>query len=262
MTSIQILGRNRPAPPLVLVHAFPTTSEMYARAAVKLLDLQPRRSVVLVNLPGFGDAPLQKGWTMVGAMRELHTALAHENIRSCIIGGTSMGGYAAFAYYRLFAEEVQALILSNTKAGADDDAAKAGREEYAMAVERDGTRVAITRQLGALLSADTVNSNPSRIEELRTMISSIAPQAIAEALRAMALREDSTDLLASITCPTLVISSATDALIPSSLTKEIALGVEGATFQELTGIGHLSPFESPDMWAEVVNRFLQQRLSA
>lgn len=258
MVSLNILGAGRSAIPIVLMHAFPLTSEMYSDAAHALLIQQSSHPVVLVDLPGFGSAPMQDGWTIAGAMQDLHSALAAKSLRECVIGGTSMGGYAAFAYYRLYSEEVEGLIFSNTKAGADDDKARAGREEYALDVEKRGAQAAIDRQLGALLSKNAPTEKPAVVAKLTAIIESIPPAAIAAALRAMAVRDDSTDLLAQITCPTLVISSDADTLIPPAATKDIALKIEGARYEEIAGAGHLSPLEAPGEWATLVSRFVTQ----
>ena len=36
-------------------------------------------------------------------------------VKNIVLGGISMGGYVAFAYRRLFPEDIQALILVDTK---------------------------------------------------------------------------------------------------------------------------------------------------
>jgi 3-oxoadipate enol-lactonase len=256
MITVQIIGAGRPAPPIVLIHAFPLSSAMYRDAAAMLADTLPDRSIVLVDLPGFGEAARQSTWTISGAMKQLHHELAERGFRDYIVGGTSMGGYAAFAYYRLYSEEVEALIFSNTKAEADDEAAKNGREEYALDVERHGIDTVIKRQLNALVGETTKHSRPDRFRELQQLITSTDPMSVAAALRAMAGRDDSRDLLPQITCPTLVISSTEDTLMPSNLTKAIALGIERARYEEIAHAGHLSPFETPHEWKSVVAHFV------
>jgi 3-oxoadipate enol-lactonase len=258
MTDLLILGEERPASALVLIHAFPLTSRMYFDVVSALMELQSEHPVVLVDLPGFGDAAFEPHWTITTAMQDLHSRLESQNIRKCIIGGTSMGGYAAFAYSRLYASQVRGLVLSNTKAGADDEKAREAREAYALDVEQRGTAAVIERQLGALLAMDAPVENPHVVEEVRDIIEASEPASIAAALRAMAVREDSTDLLAAISCPTLVISSTEDTLIAPEVTKQIALGVRAASYELINGAGHISPMEAPDIWAALVGTFIGQ----
>jgi 3-oxoadipate enol-lactonase len=256
MVSLNILGAGRPAVPIVLIHAFPLTSEMYSDAAHALLIAQASHPIVLVDLPGFGTAPLEQRWTLASAMNDLHAALATHTIRECIIGGTSMGGYAALAYYNQFAEEVGGMILSNTKAGADNEKAREGREEYAVDVLKRGVDAVIERQFEMLVGETTKRDRPKVVAELRRIIESLQPAAVAAALRAMAVRDDSTALLSDITCPTLVISSDEDVLIPKEATKEIAIHTERAEYEEIVGAGHLTPLEDPKQWASIVARFV------
>ena len=46
-----------------------------------------------------------------------------------VLGGLSMGGYVAFAFARKHADRLRGLILADTRAEPDDDAAKANRDK-------------------------------------------------------------------------------------------------------------------------------------
>lgn len=64
--------------------------------------------------------------------------------------------------------------------------------------------------------------------------------------RAAVARPDSRSLLASVTCPTLVLAGADDALIPAERSTEIAAGIPGARHVVLSECGHLSTLERPE----------------
>ena len=53
------------------------------------------------------------------------SALASESV---VLGGLSMGGYAAFALHRVAPARIAGLILADTKSAADTPQARAGRE--------------------------------------------------------------------------------------------------------------------------------------
>ncbi|MEP7234963.1 MAG: alpha/beta hydrolase, partial [Ignavibacteriota bacterium] len=199
---------------LVLIHAFPLTGSMWLDAAKIISEHAPAYNIIIVDLPGFGDSPVEESWTVAAAMVELHNKLNADGIVEPIIAGLSMGGYAAMAYYRLYFNEVKALILSNTKAAADTPDAKNGREEFAQDVEARGYEAVYERMLEKLVSQTAKKKDPDLIGKLKEWISSSSPQAIASALRALALRDDSIDLLSAISCPTLLITGEDDALIP------------------------------------------------
>jgi non-heme chloroperoxidase len=242
---------------LVLIHAFPLSSEMYKGVASEIHTLLPDYNIILVDLPGFGSSPVRENWTLSEAMQELHHKLNVVGITNPVIGGTSMGGYAALAYYRLYMNEVAALILSNTKAEADTEEAKASREEFAKDVEARGYEAVYMRMLNKLTARSTVQKHPETLDTLRTMISVASPAAIAAALRAMALREDSLELLHKITTPTLVITGSGDELIPPAISKAMSDTIPNAKFVELQNVGHLTPLEAPKQWAEQIATLLQ-----
>ena len=241
---------------LVLLHAFPLSSSMWEESASIIAKNAPSYNIILVDFSGFGDAPVQKNWTIAEAVVDLHRQLKKEDIREPVIAGLSMGGYAALAYYRLYHNEVKALILSNTKAAADTADAKKGREEFALDAEARGAEAVFERMLPKLVSDSSKKKDPDLLMKLRGKIESNSPQAIAPALRALALRDDSTDLLPTISCPTLLITGENDALIPFEEMEKMSLQIKGSKFISFIKGGHLTAVEAPDKWGSVVSSFL------
>ena len=89
------------------------------------------------------------------------------------------------------------------------------------------------------------------------MIAAATPQGIAAASRGMAQRADSTDLLGSITCPTLVMVGEQDVLTPPQLAQEYATKIPGAQFVVIPYAGHLSNLEQPQAFLQAISGFLQ-----
>jgi pimeloyl-ACP methyl ester carboxylesterase len=88
------------------------------------------------------------------------------------------------------------------------------------------------------------------------MIETATTQGIAAASRGMALRADSTDLLAHITCHTLVIVGEQDALTPPGVAQEYAKQIPGAQLVVITNAGHLSNLEQPEAFLQAIRGFL------
>jgi len=252
VTLLPFAGITPASKSLVLIHAFPLSSEMYKGVASEIPTMLPDYIIILVDLPGFGSAPVRENWTLSEAMQELHKKLNEIGITNPAICGTSMGGYAALAYYRLYLNEVSALILSNTKAEADTDEAKASREEFAKDVEARGCDAVYMRMLSKLTARSTVEAHPELTDKLKSIIEQATPPAIAAALRAMALREDSVELLHTITTPTLVITGSGDELIAPAISKTMSDTIPNAKFVEMKDVGHLTPLEDPKEWAKLV----------
>jgi len=216
----------------------------------------PSFNIILADFPGFADVPIQKNWTIAESVVDLHEKLTKEGVLEPVIAGLSMGGYAAFAYYRLYQNEVNALILSNTKAAADTPDGKKGREEFALDVESRGAEAVYDRLLLKLVSDSSKKKDPDLVPKLKRWIESNSPQAIAAGLRALALRDDSSDLLPTISCPTLLITGENDALISAEEMEKMAAQIKKSKFVSFNKCGHLTAVEEPEKWGSVLSSFL------
>jgi 3-oxoadipate enol-lactonase len=241
---------------LVLLHAFPLSSAMWERAARIIMDSAPEVSIICADFPGFGTAPVEQQWTLTEGMIDLDIKLIDQGITMPVIGGLSMGGYAVFAYYRLFPNKVKAIVLSNTKPDPDSQEAKMAREEYALDVEQRGVEAVYERQLDKLISGSSRLRNPSLIPTLKKWIESFSPEAIATCLRTLAVRDDSTDLLEKINCPTFVIAGEKDIIIPSQEMQSFSKKIPLSQYIQLSDVGHLSALENPEVWGKAVSEFL------
>jgi len=167
-----------------------------------------------------------------------------------------MGGYAAFAFLRKYPQRVYGLILADTRPGADTPEAQANRENVAQIAETQGTGAIADLQVPRLLSEYTRQHHPEVEIRVRQMIEAATVQGIAAASRGMARRADSTDLLVSIACPTLVIVGEQDALTPPSVAQEYAAKIPGAQLVVISNAGHLSNLEQPEAFLQAARGFL------
>src|SRR5690606_23784082 len=110
---------------VLLLHAFPLDADMWDPQVQGLSAGVP---VVPVNLPGFGGAPVAdpEHW-MDDAADVAAAALNGTGIDEVVVCGLSMGGYVALAFYRRHRDLVAGLVLANTRADADDEAARERR---------------------------------------------------------------------------------------------------------------------------------------
>ncbi len=240
---------------VVLLHAFPLSTAMWDRMAVELESIRDDTTLLLVDLPGFGESPLHEGWTMKGIAKEIREAILVHTPDRIILGGLSMGGYAAFAFYREYPSMLRGIVLSNTKAEVDSEEAKAYRAEFAADALARGADAAIDRLYSKFVTEDT---DAEIAIDIRSWMSEAQPRAIADALGAMAAREDSTDLLKLISIPALVISGSEDETIAAEIQRKMAKELHGATYVEMNGAAHLTASERPLEWAEAFASFLDR----
>lgn len=242
--------------PLIFLHAFPLTRDMWEGEIKALLPLGSYR-VVALDWRGFGESESAGDISTMELFADDVAGLMDRlGMQDAILCGLSMGGYAAFAFLRKYPLRVKGLILADTRPGADTPDARVNRENVARLAETEGTGAIANLQLPRLISAETRQNRPGVEARLRQLIEAATPQGIAAASRGMALRADSSDLLASINVPTLVISGEQDALIPPAAAQEYAARIPNAQFVTIPLAGHVSNLEQPTAFLQAVSGFL------
>jgi 3-oxoadipate enol-lactonase len=231
-------------PPLVLLHPFP----LDATAWEPLLDaLRWPGDVDAPNFPGFGGAASELSPTIEGFSD--HVAALIGPGRRALVVGLSMGGYAALALALRHPERVGALALACTRADADDETARAGRERGIATVRAEGAAAFVDGMLARLLAPD---ADPDVVARVRAIAGSQPPEAIVAALRALRDRPDRRRDLAAIAVPSLVIAGAQDAVIPPAATRALAAGLPRGRLGVVEGAGHLCAIERPAAVAALV----------
>jgi len=217
-----------------------------------------RYRLVALDWRGFGESEIT---TPVSTMELFADDMAGLmdllGIQQAVLCGLSMGGYAAFAFLRKYPQRISGLILADTRPGADAPEAQANRENVARLAETQGTGSIADLQVPRLLSEYTRQHHPEVEMRVRQMIEAATVQGIAAASRGMAQRADSTELLAGIACPALVIVGEQDTLTPPSVAQEYASQIRDAQLVVIQHAGHLSNLEQPEAFVQAVRGFLE-----
>jgi pimeloyl-ACP methyl ester carboxylesterase len=151
---------------------------------------------------------------------------------------------------------VRALILTSTRATVDTPEAREKRARLIEFVEQHGVEALAGRQLKAMIGVTTFEQRPALRESLREMMASAPREGVIGALRAMAERADATDLLPTITVPTLVVSGAEDTFTPPDELRAMAAQIPDSHVETLAGCGHACAYERPAAFNHVVGEFL------
>ena len=249
-------------PPALLVHGWPHDRRVWDGVGDALSDA---RRVIVPDLPGFGYSPPRHAGdlsatpplTMTALAADLAALLDRLDVTEpVVLAGLSMGGYVALAFAEAFPDRLAALILCDTKATADSDAAKAKRAEIAGRVVADGTGFLAEECPGQQLSPHTLAERPEVVEALRTMTQTATPAGVVAAQRGMGERPDRTGLCGRLDLPTLVVGGADDAFTPPADLRALADAFPRGTYAEVPDCGHLPPLEDPAATAEAVLAFL------
>lgn len=172
------------------------------------------------------------------------------------LAGHSMGGYIILEMFRQAPERVARLALLNTSA----------RPEAPEVSERRRALIAQVRAGGYHAVIDSLFTNfvhPSRTGDAALkkivfdMADDVGPDTFVWQLEAITGRIDSRPTLATIKCPTLVLTSDTDNMVPTDASTEMANSIPGAKLVRLPDCGHLTQLEKPQAVTDALLDWLE-----
>lgn len=243
--------------PVVLLHAFPFNSTMWEPQIEALGD---RFRLIVPDLKGFGesDAPDDEAsYSMDAYADEVKAFLEDIGISRFVLAGLSMGGYIALAFMRRHPDGVLGLILSDTRAEADPPEGKEKRTNQQGQVRAEGTSGLIDLLTGALLAESTRTNKPDVVDRAKRAMDN-PPAGFVGALEAMKGRIDSTESLAEVTVPTLVIVGEHDAITPPDAARTLHEHIGGSRLVVIPEAGHISNLEAPEAFNGAVAEFLNE----
>ena len=239
--------------PLLLLHGWPHDRTLWVG---QLRGLVTHARCIAPDLRGFGGSSIVAPFTIDQYADDVASLMDVLGIERAVIGGLSMGGYVALAMLRRHRDRIRALVLADTRATADTDEVRANRMRLAALIEKHGIEALAARQLRPTLGRTTFEVQPEIVEVVRRMMASSAPVGAIGALHAMAARVDSTDLLATIDVPTLVVGGVEDTFTPPRELETLAAAIPGGRLELLERCGHVCPIERPAAFNHVVSEFL------
>ena len=240
--------------PLVLIHGFPFSHEMWKPQ----LDVLPKSfRTIAYDVRGHGQSDVGDGqYTIELFVDDLIALLDHLGIEQAVLCGLSMGGYIALRAAERNAERIRALILADTRSEGDGNEAKVKRTGTVRAVKSGGVPAFAENFVKAVFAPATFESNPGAVESIKRMITSNAPLGIAGTAIALAARTDTTAALASIQAPTLILVGALDALTPPSASEAMHSHIRGSKLAVLKNAAHMSNLENTSEFNSQLLSFL------
>jgi len=250
-TRLHIRQRGQ-GPVAVFVHGYPLDSTMWIDQLNGLADI---RRCIAVDLRGFGRSMPVTGepLTMEQHASDLAAVLDLVSEEQADIVGLSMGGYVALAFAELYPKRLRSLALIDTRAGADNEEGKAGRNAAVERLLADGRSAMAGGMEAGLLGPEP---SPAARARLRTMIEGCAYETIIGALAGMRDRPDRTSVLDTITVPCAVMVGEFDAVTPPVEAEQMADVIADAVLTIVPRSGHLAPIENPPAVTAALRSFL------
>ena len=199
-------------PDVVLLHPFPLNRRFWDGV---IGHLTSRYRVVLPDLRAHGDSDAGDGpVTMQKLADDLDRLCRELEITRAIFVGVSIGGYALFEFWRRYRERVAALVLANTRAGAETPEGRAGRLQVAERVLREGSAGFTDELLQKLFSKTTLANRPDIVDAGAVAMASKDVAAATSPRCSAAWPSAPTRLptLATINVPSLVIAGEDDSV--------------------------------------------------
>ena len=244
--------------PIVLIHGYPFNRSLWNE---QVAALSHSYRIITPDLRGFGESDSSAGPATMNRMaQDVAQLLDHLEITRAVIGGLSMGGYVALAFYKQFPSRVRALILADTRAQADTEEGKQTRAQQAEKALSEGMAGIADAMLPKLLTPETVSKRPEIVKRVRDMMLKTKPEGAASALLGMAEREDQTELLPRVTSPTLILVGAEDAITPVADSEKMHTAIAGSRLVVLENAGHVSNLERTAEFNEALMSFLKDSL--
>jgi pimeloyl-ACP methyl ester carboxylesterase len=235
--------------PLVLLHAFPLSSQMWGPMVADL----PELPILLIDLPGAGFSPTIEPVTIEAASRAVAESLAELGVTRAVVGGISMGGYVVMSLMKQAPELLAGVLLGHTKAEPDDPATRAARLETARQVLATGSTEILRPMASKLVSSASQANQPGLVETIEHWIDQATPAGVAWAERAMGDRPDFMATLRASGLPATIFAGAEDpfASVAQAEAMADALGPQ-ANLAVFADIAHLGPLETANMTARIV----------
>src|SRR5687768_13666846 len=99
-----------------------------------------------------------------------------------VVVGLSMGGYVAFAFWRRHRSKVRALVLADTRAGADTDEGREKRRRLIEVAQSRGSGTVAEMQVASMVGKTTRQRRPDVVDTVRGMMAAAPVEGIVGAL--------------------------------------------------------------------------------
>ncbi|MGA8529277.1 MAG: alpha/beta fold hydrolase [Acidobacteriaceae bacterium] len=244
-------------PSVVLLHPTPLNHRFWLPLAE---ILAPNYRLIIPDLRGHGQSELGEGPITVEKLAaDAGRLLDHFQLNKALFAGCSIGGYTLYEIWRTAPDRVQTFAFCCSKPQADDEAARAKREQNIAQIRERGTADFIESSLQTLIGSTARRRWPQKIAEVREMMQTVPPESIVAVQQGLAARPDSVATARTIRVPCCVLAGGED---PGStpadmrlLAEQIRNGGYGAEYNEIPDAGHYAPFEQPELVARILRRF-------
>lgn len=174
-----------------------------------------------------------------------------------VLGGISMGGYVALEIMRQAPERVRGLILADTNAHADPEAAREKRLKAIETAREKGIEPLIKPTLLDIIAPEHRSNDVTR-HILERMAELTGVDKYVNEQKTIMSRPDSTASIGKIDCPVLVVGGEKDALSPPDALDAMTRLIPRAAHVVIRNAAHLPPLENPAAFTAALRAFIEK----
>lgn len=243
---------------VIFIHGFPYDHTMWESQIEALKD---NYYCVAYDVRGLGESTVGDGqYTMEFFVDDLFEIIKELKLVKPVICGLSMGGYIAFRAAEKDQDKLGGLILCDTRADADDNAAKFKRAENIKLINTEGVTKFADMFVTNTFADETPAQNEKMFLAVRNKTHNQNPVGVKGCIIAIGSRTNTTPFLPQIKIPSLVIVGSFDKLTPPPMMRAIADQIPNSEVGVIPFAGHMTPLENPDAVNDLLVGFLKRRI--
>ncbi len=241
---------------VVFIHGFPFSKEMW-RPQLKALPANVEG--IAYDIRGFGGSAAGHTFYSIDLFaKDLWKLVRELGLGKVVLCGISMGGYIALRAAELQGGDIAGLILADTNASADTEAAKLKRFESIEQIQAGGKERFAEGFLKNVFSEESFATMPDAVALIRKIILSTSDSTLCSAQLALASRTSTIEFLPQILSPVLILRGQRDTLMSQQHVLDLRENIPNSEFAEIREAAHLSNLENPRAFNLHLKNFLHE----
>jgi pimeloyl-ACP methyl ester carboxylesterase len=241
---------------VVLVHGLGLNQAMWQW---QLPALKKGYRVITYDLLGHGNSAKPSGsYHMAQMVDQLCQLIDDIGINRCVLIGFSLGGLIVQSFTLAHPDRVSALVILHAAHGRTPDQRASIMERVAQC-RVQGPGATISDALSRWFSTEFAKKNITVLEKIRLWVLANDPMIYPELYQLLAEADIGLeDSVASIKCPTLVMTGDEDYGNSAEMAQRIASTIPNAQLEILKGLRHMALAEDPEQVNRLLKHFLDE----
>lgn len=242
--------------PLVFIHGFPFDRTSWVP---QYEYFKAYCRVVIYDIRGFGSSTSDSDtpFSMEVFAKDFLAFLKALHIEKAIVCGLSMGGYILMNAFKMEPERFAGIVLCDTQCNADSEEARKKREKTIEQIRAKGVADFADTFIKNVFYEESFKKKKETVEAIRDVILRTTQQTLVAAVKALAKRPDTCEVLQSVKVPALIICGRQDTVTPPEKSQAMHDLIKNSTYKLIDGAGHLSNLDQPETFNKYLGEFIK-----